>query len=84
MAPENLQVSTFKKKFLASIQKVFFLQRRRWITKTVNKTEQCGIGSFAFVFVPFAKNSNNKNALLFKIKINFAPPVIVEKLEKVV
>ena len=41
MSPENLQVSTFKKKkkILGSIQKVFFLQRRRWITKTVNNSE---------------------------------------------
>ena len=83
MAPENLQVSTFKKRFLASIQKVFFLQRRRWITKTVNKTEQWGIGSFAFVFVPFAKNKKKKR-LAIQNQINFAPPVIVEKLEKVV
>ena len=60
ISPENLQVSTSIKKFLGSIQKVFFLQKRRWVTKTVNKTEQGGSGSFAFVFVLFAKNNNKK------------------------
>ena len=60
ISPENLQVSPSIKKFLGSIQKVFFLQKKRWVTKTVNKTEQEGSGSFAFVFVLFAKNNNKK------------------------
>ena len=78
ISPENLQVSTFnKKKIIGSIQKVFFLQRRRWVTKTVNKTELPLKSSPHYTRIKtWSKIWQNKNlAMIFNI-----PLYIIEKL----